>query len=100
MHETQIIIPMSQALKDAIGTEASVQGKSMARYVREVLAKSCNYDLAKEPKVRKVRKYANAEERKAVYREKARERRRIARELLEEYYRQQALEDVRKARER
>ena len=96
--DTQIIIPLSTEMKEALATAASAQNKFTTTFCREILAKSIDYNLEAEPKPSRQRKFASKEERLAFYREKAREQRRLARELLMQYQRQLAQEEVRKAR--
>jgi len=74
------MFPLSSELKAAMGVWATEHNMSVAQLIRESVAEKIGFDL--EP-VDNRRKFANAEERKAYYAEKAKEDRALLKALRE-----------------
>lgn len=99
MSKLNVVIGMSEQLKDALDIYAQSKKRSTADVVRTAIADMIGYDLKAEkansierrgrPKV-----YATEAERKAAVAQRAKEQRAEARRLVDQYRQQQARRDM------
>lgn len=99
MAKDTIVFQTTDTFKEEIATYAQNAGVSVAEVIRRAVAEYINYDLDGEPSVERRRKYATIEERNAAMRQRAKDRRRDEREILEAWRRAQREGDIAAIRE-
>lgn len=95
------MIGMSQALKDAVGEWAQSRNKSTAAVARQAIADYIGYDLENEVNGSSGRRgrprvYKDREERRLASRARAKARRKLQRQLMDDHKRQEALKQLAK----
>lgn len=101
MSRTSQIIGMSEELKDALGEYAQTNDLSIADCARQAIAEFIGYDLDAEAaasgtKKGRPRVYADKAERRAAARARGKEKRTLAKQLIEEHRRQERAAELAK----
>lgn len=76
-----VMFHLSEPLKDTLGLYAQAHHKSISEVIREAVARHIDYDLSQDKRTRRT-KYATPQERESAKNLRARERRSLARKLV------------------
>jgi hypothetical protein len=105
MARKSMMYGLSEGLKEAIGEFAAANDQSMADVIRSAVAAKIGYDLEKDAQDRsegrrgRPKVYGSKEERRAASRQRSKDRRALTKQLLEDFNRQQAKEQLAKMAE-